>query len=316
MRRRLTTIIAPRCRLHLRKTAFPTAVRPAGQRRRRRSDGLTLFEVILTLALSIVVLGMLGMAIGVHLRVADASRTGVAETKTARMVLDRIGDDLRNAIPMTKGSSSSNSGSSSSSSSGSSSGSSGGGGSSTTSTSTNSSDNTNVIPGGAAANGGLNGTSTTLLVAISRLPPFTVEQAMATGNEGSSVLPVSDVRSVAYQMASDDAAGQVSASGMPLKGLLRGEWERASYAWAIQQGKSDDLKNGLRMVSPDVAAIEFSYYDASTTYTEWDSTQMGTLPIAIKVAISLGSGKPASPRVYEKLVFLPNVNSVSEQKAK
>jgi len=286
---------------------FSEAVHGVRSKRRNRGPlacGMTLFEVLLTLSLAAVILGLLGMAIDIHLRVADASRTGVAEAKTARMVLDRISDDLRNAIPISEDSSS-------------------------PANPTGNEGETNVIPAGAASKGGLNGTSDTLQVAISRMPPFTAEQATATGEASASIAPVSDVRSVLYRLVQSDDAETLSAGGLPLRGLPRGEWERAVYAWAVQQGKSDELKTAIKVLSPDVAAVEFTYYDASTSYTEWDSTEKGTLPIAIRVAISLrtpakggrkivatqGAGESSESRVYEKLVFLQNSHSVSELSA-
>ncbi len=72
--------------------------------------GYTLLEVILALALTVVVLGLVGVGIHVHLAVAAKSREQVEEAQLARALLQRIADDLRNAVPFQPPPSSSDSG--------------------------------------------------------------------------------------------------------------------------------------------------------------------------------------------------------------
>ena len=59
----------------------------------------TLLEVVLALALTTVILGLIGVAVNIHLRVADVSRAEVEEAQLARTLLQRIADNLRNATP-------------------------------------------------------------------------------------------------------------------------------------------------------------------------------------------------------------------------
>ena len=66
----------------------------------------TLLEVILALALTIVILGLIGMAMHIHLGVADKSRGQVEEAQLARTLLQHIADDIRNSVPFTPTSSS------------------------------------------------------------------------------------------------------------------------------------------------------------------------------------------------------------------
>ena len=73
----------------------------------RRLPAYTLLEILLALALTTVILGLVAMAIHVHLRVADVSRGRVEEAQLARSLLQRIAGDLRNAIPYSSGTSSS-----------------------------------------------------------------------------------------------------------------------------------------------------------------------------------------------------------------
>lgn len=69
----------------------------------RRPPAYTLLEIILALALTTIILGLVAMAIHVHLRVAEVSRGQVEEAQLARALLQRIAGDLRNAIPFSAG---------------------------------------------------------------------------------------------------------------------------------------------------------------------------------------------------------------------
>lgn len=67
------------------------------------SRGYTLLEILLALALTVVILGLVAMAIHVHLRVAQVSREQVEEAQLARVLLQRIAGDLRNVLPYSAG---------------------------------------------------------------------------------------------------------------------------------------------------------------------------------------------------------------------
>lgn len=62
---------------------------------KRRRGAFTLFELILAIALSAVLLALIGTAINLYLVRVDASRTRVEEAQLARSILAMIADDLR-----------------------------------------------------------------------------------------------------------------------------------------------------------------------------------------------------------------------------
>jgi prepilin-type N-terminal cleavage/methylation domain-containing protein len=249
-----------------------------------KQAGFTLVEIVLALALVVVVLGLLGMAVDVHLRVADVGRKELEDTRLARMVLQRMGDDLRNAIPVTRSPSSI---------------------------------------------GCLRGNNRELQVETSRMPLLDAVQATGSSGEGSLRLaPPSDVRTVAYCVIKPGETGSLTAAGPRDRqcGLLRRECERAAFAWATQQGQDDELNRAVKVLAPEVEAIEFTYLDKSTTYREWDSAQQGKLPTAVKIAISIRpaerNARVASARatngkspstVYESLVYLPNADAMLDR---
>lgn len=200
-----------------------------------KRSGFTLLEVLLALALTTVILGLLSMAIDVHLRVADTSRNAVEESQSARFLLRQMADDLHRTIPVTQAPSSI---------------------------------------------GCLRGNREELQVDVSRLPLL---------DETQTATPLSDVRTITYFVAKPDAMRLPETSDLHEQnhGLLRREWERATFAWATQNGHTDNLNRALKVLSPEVEAIEFSYLDGGTAYQEWDSDEQGKLPAAIKIAVSI-----------------------------
>ena len=84
----------------IRRTAQVREVVVANRRHIRKSPrpGLTLLELILALALSVLVMMAIGMAIDIHYRMFDVRRTSIEETHVARAVLRSIADDLRTAV--------------------------------------------------------------------------------------------------------------------------------------------------------------------------------------------------------------------------
>jgi len=175
--------------------------------------------------------------------------------------------------------------------------------------------------------GGLNGDSQQLQMEITSIPSLTPSQAIeSVGENANSTVPPSDVRTVTYRIVSSETTNASDLHNQP-NGLVRGEWERATYAWMIQQGQSSDLDRAMKVIASEVENIEFTYFDDNgTTYTEWDSIQQGTLPTAVKVAISVrqperkkngmlvwGATESRSSGVYEALVYLPNAHAESGQ---
>jgi hypothetical protein len=249
-----------------------------------KRSGFTLLEILLTLALTVVLLGLLGMAVNVHLRLADTGRNTVEEAQSARLVLGQMADDLRDAIPVTQPPSSL---------------------------------------------GCLQGTRDELQIDISRMPMLEGEAMAAAPRAGAStVFPPGDVRTVAYLLSKPENAESPKLSGLPeqKRGLLRCEWERASLSFAGQQGEQGKLSPAVKVLSPAVESIEFTYLDGTTEYQEWDSVKKGKLPIAVRIALAVRQTrqKPqkssalepdkANPlTTYSVLVDLPNARATLDK---
>ena len=275
----------------------------------------TLLEVILAAALAVVILGLLTMAIHVHLRVADASRSRVEEAQLARTLLERIAEDLRNSLPYVPPPSSGTSTPS---------GTSGSSGPSSIASAASiaSLSGTGSSPDASGSStlpssGGVFGSVQELQVETSRRPR--PNPAMPPPD---TTVParLSDIRTVTYSLGPPGTTypPQRGVSSDPAGGLYRRELDRAEFAWSSQQGQTDDLDRGTELLAPEVVDLQFSYYDSSTTNDTWDSIQNGKLPTAVKVSIAIRRAAPKTtdpgmaaadavpPTVYDMLIDLPN----------
>jgi type II secretory pathway component PulJ len=275
----------------------------------------TLLEVTLALALTAVILGLIGMAIHVHLGVADKSRVQVDEAQLARTLLQRIAEDLRNAVPFTPEQSSTSGAPTSS-------------GSSTSSESPTSS--TSQTTSETPISGGICGSLQCLQVDTScRSRPSRLPSAPATGDNSQPAF--SDIKTVTYSLGDPGTISPIERGDSLLDaqgGLYRRELERAECAWAMQQGQTDLLNQVTDLLAPEVVDVQFTYYDGTTTSDVWDSTQQGKLPSAVKVAIVIRrpAAQPSSaalqaaadsrpPIIYDMLVDLPNSQVNASQTA-
>ncbi len=283
----------------------------------RRHAAYTLLEVILALALATVLLGLIGMAMHIHLGVAEKSRGQVEEAQLARGLLQRIADNLRNSVPFTPtAGTSTTSATSGQSTVGTSttSGTSTAGGTSTTS------DSDTSIPAG------ISGTTQCLQMDTTRrVRP--IGMAMPASGDPANYIALGDVKTVTYSLGDPG-------TGTPLQrgdgsfggGLYRREIDRPAYVAAMQQGQSDILTQTTSKLAPEVVNVQFTYYAGSTTSEQWDSNTDGGLPSAIMVAITIRRAGAKSPlpaaaaatdnssfTVYDMLVDLPNSQVQSSQ---
>ena len=157
--------------------------------------GFTLLEAILAMGLAVVVLGLVGVGINVHLTVAAKSRDQVEEAQLARVVLQRIADDLRNAVPF-QPPQSSTALSSSSSSSSSASGQAGASGASDPTTSSGTSDSSSTTP----LSGGIYGAAQAIQIETARRPRATLASLQVAASDPSQPARLSDIRVVSYSL--------------------------------------------------------------------------------------------------------------------
>jgi type II secretory pathway pseudopilin PulG len=193
---------------------------------------------------------------------------------------------------------------------------------------------------------GLYGTATQLQFDISRLPRVDQYQALSSA-DGSAVEIPSDIKTIVYFLQSEESA---AASSSPLagagagveastssigRGLLRAESDRAVSAWGEMNGSTQSIYGGAKMLAPEVTSLEFQYFDGTGWVPEWNSDEMGGLPVAIEVLLTIApptSASAADPtlaplgasatgessgKVYRMVVHLPvgGVSPATEEPA-
>jgi prepilin-type N-terminal cleavage/methylation domain-containing protein len=341
--------------------------------------GFTLFELILAVALSAILLTLIGTAINLYLMRIDTDRTRVEEAQLARSVLAMIADDIRAtsiyqkqdttqlaqlmlastpfdvndidkpraaspnspttpaALPAAAGgvaaaaATPATSGSSAGSSLASANGS-----------SANASDST-IMPLGINSNG----SNAEVYIDVTHLPGqeelfstttgyTNAESPVSQGGGGMSsstsstegnVDPPADLKTIHYYVrpgnpvepGSIEATSLSPATQASAGGLVREEVPRQTRLFTEQQGNSAAPNNGGTLIAPEVAQIQFRFFDGSQTVDEWDMLQTPQLPVAVEVSVWLRSARANSSsaensstdtlngtREYKQVVFLPN----------
>ena len=142
---------------------------------------------------------------------------------------------------------------------------------------------------------GLFGNAFQIQMDTSRLPRIDELNAMVSAETSALESALSDVKTVSYYAISDLVGGTTVGSGLSQtgSGLVRREYDRASIVFAAEQGQLADLEQDVEPIAPEVAAIEFMYFDGTEMVDEWDSIERGGLPVAVEIAIGI---IPASRR--------------------
>ncbi len=296
----LAKIMSDASGIHGRRSGGPGRYRPDWLLRDR---GFTLLEVIVALGLVAILLAALGAAVDFHYRVVQKARAQVEEAQLARTLLERIAQDIRGAVPydpvnfeklipglVTQAAQSDLS--------------------SLAGAAGLDSELLGELTGGSDVSElggdwtmttlprsvpGLYGGSDWIEVDVSRLPrPDQLSSEIMLSSEGLFIDRVSDVKTVAYFVVSPEETINYSFAAMPgitgfeeQGGLVRRELDRAVTVWAAQTGELDTIDQQLQPIAPEVAAIQFAYFDGSGWTDSWDSGSQGCLPKAVEIRLYL-----------------------------
>ena len=258
-------------------------------------SGFTLIEIILATSLSIVLLGLLGMAIQLYVHSADVGRTKVVNAALARNLLRTIADDLRRTVYASSttaggsgsgpGTSSGELGSEGDATPGSSSGSNSGESSDDTdddSDAPTEDETQQAVPG-------LYGNQYELQMDISRVPRIDEYETLLVADAAQSSEANYGLTTVAYyavgEMAGQSSTELSSASGA--SGLYRRSLNRTVFEWAMETANDQELSGGEQLLAPEVAAIEFRYFDGLEWDSQWESDVRQGLPLAVEVLLYL-----------------------------
>lgn len=137
---------------------------------------------------------------------------------------------------------------------------------------------------------GLYGSANELRFDISRLPRVDQYQSLMSDGELSATTIPSDVKTVVYFVRDADSAD----GGVPSptttgigRGLMRAEIDRAVSSWNEMNGDVESSYTGAKLLADEVTALSFQYFDGAAWTTDWNSDEMGGLPLAVEVLLTV-----------------------------
>jgi hypothetical protein len=71
--------------------------------------------------------------------------------------------------------------------------------------------------------------------------------------------------------------------------LVRQEINRAVGVTASEEGTIDAVDRDEKLLSAEVTALEFRYFDGTEWLTEWNSDDRGGLPMAVEIAVAFAA---------------------------
>ncbi len=263
----------------------------------RSRHGLTLLEVLLAAGLGIVLIGGIYAAIEQTWKLNASGKVELERQQIARAVLRQITLDIRNTGFTAKpsgeteesGSAGTSGTSSGSSGTGGSGGTSGTGGSSESSTSTQTTTVAGEEETESASSEGIRGTTTELMIDLSN-PRMLSSEMIVNGS-----MPT-DLQTVFYAVSSTSGAtfengassGTFQRPDTDGLGLVRNVGDRAALTPSSSLSASSDsagLPGPAKLLAPEIASIQFRYFNGLAWMTEWDTVTLGVLPRAIEVTI-------------------------------
>ena len=175
---------------------------------------------------------------------------------------------------------------------------------------------------------GLIGTQFQIQFDVSRMPRLEEYMLLLDPDAGNLEDVPSDVKTVTYfvQMAGttvgvDDEMNQFQSANETLAvsgsgGLVRRSLDRLATINAMSTGALASLDATGDLIAPEVVSIEFSYWDGIMWQLQWNSDEMGELPLAVQVQIGIvdplqaavaqeNSESVVEPRLFTHVIRLP-----------
>ena len=105
---------------------------------------------------------------------------------------------------------------------------------------------------------------------------------------------VSDLRTVTWFIAAGGNVGAQLGTG-----LARMECDTAAQAAAEANGDTDSLIPAMRLLAPEVTAVQFRYFDGVDWLDSWDSAVSGSLPRAVEATFEIDLDGPPDARLVD-----------------
>ena len=303
--------------------------------------GFTLLEVFLTLAMAVVLMGLIGSAIQFYARDMNVNNMDVRQTVLAGAIMQMIEDDLRLTIHPESADLAALEELMSA----------------TLGDGAQAAADTGLSDSGLSAAGiapleddteevteevtdvtvlqtpGLIGNQYQIQIDISRLPRLEEYAAMFDENAGNIDDIPSEIKTVSYFVqpagtvtgVSDplEEVGGSANADEPLGGLVRRSLDRFAATYAALNGSQSQIDQTGEILAPEVIGIEFQYFDGINWQLEWSSDQLEELPLAVRVdltmanAISIARGDDVDSedavRTFTHVIRLPMARPIEDE---
>lgn len=238
--------------------------------RLRNRSGFTLIEVLLSLALTVVLLLALYSVFDLYQRVTISGRVDVERAQIARALMRMVELDLRSCTfqPSEE----------------------------EEAAVSEEEDTEATVVEISTPEEALSGTATGIVGDAYSIVIYTSRPARSTSSSGGTTR-LSDMRSVSYFLADPSAdglqgtvgqqvAGQsstIDSSG--IQGLARLDGDQLSMQLADSQSDTESLADSSELLAPEINYLQFQYFDGIEWLEEWDSSAMGSLPLAVEIVV-------------------------------
>jgi prepilin-type N-terminal cleavage/methylation domain-containing protein len=278
--------------------------RDSARARRGARRGFTLLELLLALGLAVVLMSLVGFSLSATMRATNAGRDDVHHAQIARAILRRIASDVRGAVwykPVDMssmlpaaaatgggGAGGAGAGGAGAGATGGAGGAAGGAGAAAGS---GESEGTDALSSQVTTDEtapplpGLHGGANWVEADVSRLPA--PEGYAFMGGAGALPDVDSEIKTVAYWVDG---------------GLCRREMDWAVTQFANSNGAMADLQSQIEPLAVEVLDLQFRYFDGSQWLTEWSSTDLGGVPVAIEISIALADPRVAGETIWHTLL--------------
>jgi uncharacterized membrane protein YgcG len=274
-------------------------------------SAFTLLEMVLAAAVAVLLLAALYVAMDLQLRHAESAREVVTETTLARTLLNRIAADIAPDLATADPARYKTGGGSGGGASG------GGSGSAATTGNTvsntdgtlNTFGSTNGTDATASASGlavlALQGSSSSLTLYVSRVPPG------ASGSNGpTQPAGFSDQRRIVYWLVEGAGLARQELTAVTSEDAMNGN---------VPSGMPSDPK---QLIAKEVQSLQFQYFDGTNWQDSWDGAQVGPdgvtpigPPLAVAITIGIVSEDGIDTKTYRHVAAIPTANSQSSLQA-
>ena len=143
------------------------------------------------------------------------------------------------------------------------------------------------------------GTSNAIALDVSRLPRMDQYNSVVAGGESEIQTP-SDIKTLSYFFStSNPKSDGVQFAAVASGGLYRRQIDRAVASYAGDSGLVGDPDQYSELVAGEVAEIRFRYFDGDSWQSEWDSEENGGFPPAVEVIVVIDPNRSTSNQDYQ-----------------